>query len=138
MEWYKRMNAEDNAGVKDRSLLRMQLVGAGYNADEITKRSRHRQNGDKILNLPIRTDEAACCKNDHADDADKSKEHAELELLKHFGHFDEEVGELGFLRSRTPRHVDFEHVREKSLRNMEGETTQEDTQHEGPLEVQEY
>ena len=94
---------------------------------------RHGQDGHEILDLPIRRDERRGGQDDHADDPDKGEKHAELELLEHLGHFDEEVGELSFLGGGAPGHVDFEHVCEKSLGDVQGETAKEDAEHKGPL-----
>ena len=95
----------------------------------------HGQDGDEILDLPIGRNEGTGGEDDHADYAQDGKGHAELEALEDLGHFDEEVGEFHFFRGRTPGHVDFEHVGEESLRHVEGETAEEDTEHEGPFEV---
>ena len=95
----------------------------------------HGQDSDEIRNLPVVRHERRLCEHDHAGDPDKSKGKAELELLDDFGHFDEEVGEFGFLGRGTPSHVDFEHVRKEGGGHVEGETTEEDGEHENPFEV---
>ena len=102
------------------------------------RNGRHGQNRHEILNLPIRRDEIARRKHDHARQTEHGEEHAELEFLEHFGHLDEEVGELGFFGGGAPGHVDLEHVREEGLRDVEGEAAEEDAEHECPFEVHYY
>ena len=96
---------------------------------------RHRQDSHEIFDLPVRRDERAASEDDHAGDTEQGEGHAELELLEHFGHFDEEIGELGFFGGGTPGHVDFEHVGEERGRDMEREPAEEDSEHENPFEV---
>ena len=96
---------------------------------------RHGQDGHEILDLPVVGHEWCNSEDDHSGDTDDGEQHGELELLEHLGHFNEEVGEFGFLGGGTPRHVDLEHVAQESLGDMQGETTQEDCEHEGPLHV---
>lgn len=98
----------------------------------------HGEDGDEIFDLPVRRDESALAENDHAGDAEQGEGHAEFEFLQHFGHFDEEVGELGFFGRGAPRHVNFEHVGQKSGRDVQGETTEKDAKHEDPFEVFEH
>ena len=102
----------------------------------MTRRNRrHGQDCHEILDLPIRRDEAARREQDHPNDAHAREEHAEFEFLEHFGNFDEEVGEFGFFGGSAPCHVDFEHVGQEGLGDVEGEASQEDAEHEGPFEV---
>lgn len=42
--------------------------------------SSHRQNGDKVLDLPTVRDERCLRKNDHADNEEKREKHGEFEL----------------------------------------------------------
>lgn len=72
--------------------------------------SRHGQDSDEILNLPIGRDEIASCEDDHSDESDEGERHAELKFAEDFGDFDEEVGELGLFGGGAPGHVDFEHM----------------------------
>jgi len=96
---------------------------------------RHGQDGHEIGDLPVVGHEWCDGKDDHASYAEDGEDHGELELLEHFGHFNEEVGELGFLGGGSPCHVDLEHVCKKSLGDVKRETTQEDCEHDGPFEV---
>ena len=96
---------------------------------------RHGQDGNEIRDLPAVRHEGCLGQDNHAGDTNKRKGKAEFELLNHFGHFDEEVGELGFLGRGAPGHVDFEHMREESGGDVQGETAKEDAEHENPFEV---
>jgi hypothetical protein len=97
----------------------------------------HGQNRDEILNLPVGRDEGTRGEDDHADDAEDGKGHAELEALEDFGNLDEEVGEFHFFRGGAPGHVDLEHVGEEGSGDVEGEAAEEDAKHKGPFEVHE-
>lgn len=77
--------------------------------------SRHGENGDEILDLPVVRHERSNSKDDHTGDADNREKHGELEFLQHLGDFDEEVGEFGFLCCGSPSHVNLEHVAKQSL-----------------------
>jgi len=95
----------------------------------------HRQDSDEILDSPVVWDERPDGQDYYACKTEDTEEHGELELLQDLGDFDEEVGELGFLGGSTPGHVDLEHVRKEGLGDMQRETSQEDGEHEGPLDV---
>lgn len=95
----------------------------------------HGQDGDEIGNLPRIRHKGRQSEHDHARDTHEREGEAELELLDDLGHLDEEVGEFGFLGRRAPGHVDFEHVRQEGRRHVEGETAEEDGEHEDPFEV---
>jgi hypothetical protein len=95
----------------------------------------HGQDGDKIGDAPGIGHIAGGGQHHHAGDAKEGKADRVLELLDHLGHLDEEVGELGLLAGGAPAHVDLEHVGEQRLGDVEGEATEEDGQHEDPLDV---
>lgn len=76
--------------------------------------------------------------NDHSDDHNDAKEEGEFELFEDLGDFFEESCASGFFRSRTPGHVDAEHVREYGLRYMQGDATEEDGEEEDPFQVLPY
>ena len=63
--------------------------------------------------------------NDHPDDDDEAEDQGEFELFEDLGDFFEESGISSFFRSRTPAHVDAEHVREYGLGNMQRDTAKE-------------
>lgn len=96
----------------------------------------HGQDGNEILDLPIRGHEIGRSENDHADDADKREQHAPFEALQDFGDLDEEVGELGFFGRCAPGHVDLEHVSEQGRRDVQRQTAEEDGEHESPFEIE--
>lgn len=96
---------------------------------------RHGQNRDEIFDLPVRRNEGTRGKNNHANDTDQSECHTPFELGKDLGDLDKEIRKLGFLRSSTPCHVDFEHVSEQGRRNVQRKASQEDAKHESPLEI---
>ena len=96
---------------------------------------RQGEDSHEILDLPVVWYEGCCGEHDHAHDAEEGKGEAELELLDDFRDFDKEVGEFGFLGGGAPGHVDFEHVGEESGGDVERKTTQENGEHENPLEV---
>ena len=97
--------------------------------------SRHGQDSNEVVDLPVVRHEIRSGEHDHRDNAKQRKCHAEFEALEHFRHLNEEVRELGLLGRGTPGHIDFEHVRQKSLGDMERKSTKEDGEHECPLEV---
>lgn len=97
--------------------------------------SCHGQDSDEIRDAPTVRNERGLGQDDHAGDTEERKGEAELEFLDDFGHFDEEVGEFGFFGRGAPGHIDFEHVREEGGGDVEGETTEEDAEHEDPFEV---
>ena len=68
-------------------------------------------------------------------EAEAREDDAELEVLEHLGHLEEEVGELDLLGRRAPRHVDLEHVRKERLRDVQRQAAEEDGEHGGPLEI---
>ena len=98
----------------------------------------HGQDGDEILNLPVGWDEVAGGEDDHADYAKDGKGHAEFESLKDLRHLNKEVGEFHLFRSGAPGHVDFEHVGQEGLGNVERKAAKEDAKHEGPFKVHNY
>lgn len=96
---------------------------------------RHGQNGHEILDVPPIRNERRYCQDDHTHNTHDRKCDAELEPLQHLWHLDEEVGEFSFLGRRTPCHIDFEHVGQQGLRDVQGEAAEEDGEHEDPFEV---
>ena len=103
---------------------------------QMTNRNRcHRQDSNKICDMPAVRDEWRNGQNNHTSDTDNGKRNAKLEPLQHLRDLNKEIRELCFFRRSTPCHVDLEHVCEQSLRDMEGETTEEDSKHENPFEI---
>ena len=101
--------------------------------------SRHGQDSDEIGNAPIVRDQTSrtSSQDNHADNADKRKRHAILEVLRNFRDLDEEVRVLDFLSRSAPGHVIAKHMGEEGGGDMEGEAAEEDAKHKGPLEVEE-
>ena len=62
----------------------------------------HGENGNEIRDLPVVWHEGCDSEDDHAGNTDDREEHRELESFQHLGHFNEEVGELDFLRRSAP------------------------------------
>ena len=73
--------------------------------------------------------------DDHHGGAEDAEDEHVLEALDDLPDLPEEGRRLDFLGRRTPAHIDGEHVREKSLTDMEGETAEENNQEEDPLVV---
>jgi hypothetical protein len=95
----------------------------------------HGINRHKIRNLPAVWYERAKCQNTHPNNTEQANRKTVLEPLQHARHFNKEVGEFGFLGRRAPLHVVLEHVCEKRRGHVQGETAEEDGEHEDPFEV---
>lgn len=96
---------------------------------------REWQNSDEVIDSPVPRNERANREDNHGDDSEHGETHGPFEGLENLRHFDKEVTEFRFLARSTPGHVDAEHVRHQCLRDVQGETAEEDSEHEGPLEV---
>lgn len=104
--------------------------------EEVTcDQTRERCDGLELVDAPRVRDERRRGEDDKARNADDREGHAEPKVSQDLGHFDEEVGELEFLGRRAPRHVDLEHVGEDSFRDVDGDATKEDEEHEEPFEI---
>jgi hypothetical protein len=87
----------------------------------------------QAVNLPAVWGEVA--EIDHGANHREHEHVHPLEALPDLGQLSEEVGVVLFLCSRTPAHIDREHVRKDRQEDMEGDTTEEDHEERHPLEV---
>ena len=99
---------------------------------------RHGQDSHEIRNPPIRRDKRCARKHNHSDDEGEGEDEGEFEFLEDLGDFLEEIRIFGFFGGGAPCDVDFEHMAEKGVGDMEGETAEEDGKHEGPFKVLDY
>jgi len=90
---------------------------------------------DEVGDPPVPRDEVRSGEDDDGEETTDGEHERVLESLKDLRYLDEEVGELGFLTRRTPCHVDFEHVGDQGLGNVERQTTKEDDEHGNPFGV---
>lgn len=95
----------------------------------------HGEDGHELRDVPAPGDKCRLGHDDHYHNHEQGQAHRPLELLGHLRHFNEEVGELDFLRRSAPRHIDFKHVAEKGLGDMKGHAAEEHNEHEAPGEV---
>ena len=98
----------------------------------------HGQDGDEIGDPPIGRNKRRASEDDHADDEDEGEDEGEFEFFENLGDFLEEIRVFGFFGGCSPGDVDFEHMAEKGVGDVEGETTEENSEHEGPFEVFNY
>ena len=101
--------------------------------------SDKRPHDSKLIDLPVVRNQVSkwtnSSQNDHPDDHKEAIKKREFELFEDLGDFFEESCASSFFRSRTPGHIDAEHVRKYGLRNMQGDATEKDGQEEDPFQV---
>jgi len=73
--------------------------------------------------------------DDHACDDGGTNYERQPEATENLGHFEEEVGALHFLLRRSPADVVREQVGEKGLREMDGQSTEEEEEEWNPSNV---
>lgn len=102
----------------------------------MTRRDRgHGQDSDEVCDPPGVRHPVCRGQQHHGDDHDDGEQQAILEAPQDLGDLDEKVGKLRLLARGAPGHVDFEHVCQQRLRDVQGQPTQEDAQHEDPFEI---
>ena len=97
-------------------------------------RERHRSNGNEQVNLPLPRYRVRVQHSHHDDNQNVDGERV-LELLEHHWDFVEEGRIRSFLAGSTPLHVDAEEMRQDSLGDVQGETTDENTEDRDPFEA---
>lgn len=76
--------------------------------------------------------------SDHETGAGEAEDEGKLEALEETRHFFEEGDVFYFFGRRSPCHVNFEEMAKERLGDVEGDTTQEDSEKKKPFEVFEY
>jgi hypothetical protein len=110
-------------------------VGVKHNRQhEVTdNHNTQRPDSEELSDLPV---PGQCNSADnHTGSHDDAENESVLEVLDDLADFLEESRVFGFLAGGAPVHFNAEHVRQEGLRQMHGETAEEDGHHGDPHEV---